>query len=126
MPQVKAWMKVLARLGAEVRFRKLTEDMTKLESERAILLKLFPELGANIRSKKAAAPESDADSKSKKSASPAQRRRRASDSQRRLASEKMKQYWVKRRRGELIVDERQGVKIVKSAGESAAGEPVSP
>jgi hypothetical protein len=41
MPQITPSMKALARVGAEVRLRKLTEELAKLQSERAILLKLI-------------------------------------------------------------------------------------
>jgi hypothetical protein len=119
MPQITPSMKALARLGAEVRLSKLTEELATLQSERAILLKLFPELGADTRPKTSVVPVSDAASKSKKSASPARRRRKASDAQRRAASEKMKQYWAKRRRAELLA-EGEGVKVGDGGVESAA------
>jgi hypothetical protein len=121
MPQLTPSMKALARLGAQVRFRELTEHLAKLQSERANLLKLFPELGVETRSRPPAAPESNADSRSKKGIAPAARRRKASDAQRRAASEKMKQYWAKRRRDELLA-EGQGVKAGDSGVESAANE----
>ena len=125
MPQITPSMKALARLGAEVRFRELTEHLTKLQSERNSLLKLFPELGADTRSKTSAGPASDASATLKKSASSARRRRKASDAQRRSASEKMKQYWAARRRDELLAKGRQGVKAGDSGVEGAEGERVS-
>jgi hypothetical protein len=121
MPQLTPSMKALARLGAQVRFRELTEHLAKLQSERAILLKLFPQLDVDNRSKTPAAPESDAGSRSRKGAAPAGRRRKASDAQRRAASEKMKQYWAKRRRDELLAEGRE-VKAGDSGVEGAADD----
>jgi hypothetical protein len=125
MPQITPSMKALARLGAEVRFRELTGHLTKLQRERASLLKLFPELGRDTRSETLAGPESDASSTSKKLASPARRRRHASDAQRRSASERMKQYWATRRRDELLAKGRQGVKTDDSGVEGAEAARVS-
>jgi hypothetical protein len=126
MPQITPSMRALAHLGAEVRFRELTEHLTKLQSERAILLKLFPELGADTGSKTPAASEPEGGSTSKKRAAPVQRRRRkVSDAQRRSASEKMKQYWAKRWSDELLAKGRQGAKVGDGGIEGAESERVS-
>ncbi|HEY3384493.1 MAG TPA: hypothetical protein VGK32_22265 [Vicinamibacterales bacterium] len=79
-----------ARLGAQAR-------LEQLEEERRAILRAFPGLAATVaRQKKSAPAEASEPAASVKK--PRRKRRKMSAAEKKAASERMKKYWVERRK----------------------------